>query len=76
MDSLLKLSDAIKLGHAPTTEKLLKEALARFASELAEEYELQRDHLRYNPSGQTKTFKKECPRKNHYQASIRCRECF
>ena len=54
MDSLLKLSDAIKLGHAPTTEKLLKEALDRFASELAQEYELQREHLRYNPSNQTK----------------------
>ena len=54
MDSLLKLSDAIKLGHAPTTEKLLKEALDRFASELTQEYELQREHLRYNPSNQTK----------------------
>ena len=76
MDSLLKLSDAIKLGHAPTTEKLLKEALDRFASELTQEYELQREHLRYNPSGQTKTFKKERPQQNHHQASIRCRECF
>jgi hypothetical protein len=53
MDSPLKLSEAIKLGHAPTIEKLLNEALARFASELAQEYELQREHFRYNPSGQT-----------------------
>ena len=50
----MKLSDAIKLGHAPTTEKLIREALARFASELAEEYELKRQHIRYNPSGQSK----------------------
>ena len=53
MDRQLKLSEAIKLGHDPTTEKLLNEALARFASELAQEYELQREHFRYNPSGQT-----------------------
>ena len=54
MDSPLKLSEAIKLGHAPTTEKLLNEALARFVNVLAEEYELQREHIRYNPSGQTR----------------------
>jgi len=54
MDRLLKLSDAIKLGHAPTTEKLLNEALDRFVNVLAEEYELQREHIRYNPSGQTR----------------------
>ena len=54
MNGPLKLSEAIKLGHAPTIEKLLNEALARFASELAKEYELQREHTRYNPSGQTR----------------------
>jgi hypothetical protein len=54
MDRPLKLSDAIKLGHSPTTEKLLNEALARFVNVLAEEYGLQREHIRYNPSGQTR----------------------
>jgi hypothetical protein len=54
MNGPLKLSEAIKLGHAPTTEKLLNEALARFVNVLAEEYELQREHIRYNPSGQTR----------------------
>ena len=54
MNGPLKLSEAIKLGHAPTIEKLLNEALARFANELAQEYELQREHTRYNPSGQTR----------------------
>jgi hypothetical protein len=49
----MTLSEAIKAKNGPLADKLLKEALERFADELSEEFLLQRTHIKpISPSGQ------------------------
>lgn len=45
------LSKAIESGNTALIEIRLREALERFAAGIAEEHELGREHVRYNPSG-------------------------